>query len=207
YPSRQNRFERADRPHFGQRPESSGKPGFRRDRPGYPARDTDAKGRHLRPRGQTPFTGRRDAGVEDVPRFRTFHSDRHGERQPPPRRLDLAGGETTGGRKMRPDHKRQGERPHPWRRVERGEERPDFRQRLRDGSEKRGERQHPSFRRPDVAEREPFKARSNRGEPSGRQGGGQSGKPPAGKPPHPRQNTATRKPRRPPRPETDKESP
>src|SRR5262249_42891317 len=181
FPSRHNRFERSDRPHVRQRLENSGEPDFRRERQGHPARDTDAKGPHRKPRGQTPFTGRTHTGVEHTPRLGTSHSNRHGERQPPPRRLaDLAGEETNRDRKMRPDHRRQGERPHPRQRVERGKERPDFRQTPRDGSEKRGERQHPSFRRPDVAEREPFNARSNGGGSSGRQGGGQSGKPAAG---------------------------
>jgi 23S rRNA pseudouridine2605 synthase len=150
---------------------------FRHDRRGYPVQDSEAKGSDRKPRDRKPFAGRKGAIGGDAPPFRTFHLDRQGKKQ-------------------RPRH-----------RVERAEENPDFRQGPRDESKERSATQRPSFRRSDQGERKPFKARSGRGDVSGKQGGGRSGKPAAQKPPRARRGSWPRKPERPLRPEADKEQP
>jgi 23S rRNA pseudouridine2605 synthase len=186
---------------------SRGRPEIRREGPGNPARDTGAKGPPHTPRDRKPFTRRKDAVPEDAQQFRPIRREGQGERQHPPRRRENAGVETARGRELRPDFERQGERHRPRRQAARAEENAEFQQKRRDGTEKKGERQRPSFRRSDEGDRKPFKARAFSGHTSGKQGGGLSGKPAAGKAPHSRRRSPPRKPGHRPGPEADKERP
>jgi 23S rRNA pseudouridine2605 synthase len=126
--------------------------GRSRSRPDFRRNSAEAKSIDRKLLDRKPFTGRKDARVEDAPRSRTHQPDRRGERQ------------------------------GPWRRTEQPGESSEFRQRRQEGSEQRGERQRPSFGRTGQAGGKPFKGRGTRGHPGGKPRGERperaGGKPP-----------------------------